>query len=81
MAECCVLAGDIQGLNYIKDNYRQLGFKRAKPLPVSGAFHTPAMSQVQSNLKAILRDVSITMPKYDVSNNYLQIRTAISYYL
>ncbi|RDD40278.1 Malonyl-CoA-acyl carrier protein transacylase, mitochondrial [Trichoplax sp. H2] len=66
---CCVLAGDIRGLHHIKDNYRQLGFKRVRQLPVSGAFHTPAMSEVQSSLKEALQNVEITMPIYDVYSN------------
>jgi [acyl-carrier-protein] S-malonyltransferase len=52
-----VLSGTREGLDYVLANHKDLGWKRATPLPVGGAFHSPLMSSAQSELDAGLASV------------------------
>lgn len=45
-----VLSGTQKGLDFVLANHKDLGWKRATPLPVGGAFHSPLMASAQSEL-------------------------------
>jgi len=49
-----VLSGTRDGLDYVLANHRELGWRRATPLAVGGAFHSPLMSSAQRALDEAL---------------------------
>src|ERR1019366_7923066 len=46
-SEQIVLSGTRGGLDYVLANHRELGWRRATPLAVGGAFHSPLMAGAQ----------------------------------
>ncbi|NNN08503.1 MAG: ACP S-malonyltransferase [Acidimicrobiaceae bacterium] len=50
-----VLSGTRGGLDYVLANHRELGWRRATPLAVGGAFHSPLMAGAQKALDAALQ--------------------------
>jgi [acyl-carrier-protein] S-malonyltransferase len=52
-----VVSGTRNALAAILENYKDLGWKRATPLSVSGAFHSPLMEPAQAELDAALKSV------------------------
>ena len=53
-----VLSGTREGLNDLLSRHRDLGWRRATPLAVGGAFHSPLMAPAQSELDAALAGTS-----------------------
>ena len=53
-----VVSGTPGGLEVLANTYRDLGFRRATPLPVGGAFHCPLMAPAQADLDAALARTS-----------------------
>jgi [acyl-carrier-protein] S-malonyltransferase len=53
-----VLSGTVEGLAYVLEHHRELGWKRATPLAVGGAFHSPLMRPAQSQLDEVLASVT-----------------------
>ncbi len=53
-----VLSGTRAGLDYVLANHKALGWKRATPLPVGGAFHSPLMASAQAALDGGLANVA-----------------------
>lgn len=49
-----VVSGTTQGLNDLLTRHRELGWRRATPLPVGGAFHSPLMAPAQAELDTAL---------------------------
>lgn len=49
-----VVSGTRAGLDDLLDRHRDLGWRRATPLPVGGAFHSPLMAPAQAELDAAL---------------------------
>ena len=49
-----VLSGTRDGVDYVLANHRELGWRRATPLAVGGAFHSPLMSSAQRALDEAL---------------------------
>jgi len=49
-----VLSGTADGLAVVLEQHKELGWKRATPLPVGGAFHSPLMSSAQERLDEAL---------------------------
>lgn len=52
-----VVSGTRQGLDGLMTRYKELGFRRATPLIVGGAFHSPLMAPAQDELDQALRSV------------------------
>jgi len=52
-----VVSGTRAGLDDLMSRNKELGWKRATPLPVGGAFHSPLMSPAQDELDAALANV------------------------
>lgn len=53
-----VIAGSPAGVEAAIGHARELGAKKAMPLPVSGAFHTPFMSGARDRLRAAIADAT-----------------------
>ena len=49
-----VVSGTRAGLDDLLERHRELGFRRATPLPVGGAFHSPLMAPAQGELDEAL---------------------------
>jgi [acyl-carrier-protein] S-malonyltransferase len=49
-----VVSGTRAGLDQLMERHRDLGWRRATPLPVGGAFHSPLMAPAQSELDEVL---------------------------
>ncbi len=58
-----VIAGDPDAVARAGDAAKQLGAKRATPLEVSGAFHTPFMAAARDRLSAAIADTEIRAPE------------------
>ena len=52
-----VVSGSRAGLDDLMSRNKDLGWKRATPLPVGGAFHSPLMSPAQDELDATLANI------------------------
>ena len=52
-----VMSGTPEGLEYLLAHHRDLGWRRATPLAVGGAFHSPLMASAQESLDAALSSV------------------------
>ena len=48
---------------------KEAGAKRALPLPVSGAFHSPLMQPAKDELQAAIESVSFNTPRIPVYQN------------
>jgi len=53
-----VLSGTRGGVDYVLANHRELGWRRATPLAVGGAFHSPLMAGAQRALDSALASVT-----------------------
>lgn len=53
-----VIAGSPAGVETAIGHAKELGAKKAMPLPVSGAFHTPFMSAARDRLRAAIADAT-----------------------
>jgi [acyl-carrier-protein] S-malonyltransferase len=49
-----VVAGTTEALSWLQEHYRELGWRRATPLAVGGAFHSPLMQPAAISLSAAL---------------------------
>ncbi|XP_048880793.1 malonyl-CoA-acyl carrier protein transacylase, mitochondrial [Brienomyrus brachyistius] len=64
-----VIAGHQEALDFLRDNARALHFLRARPLPVSGAFHSALMEPAVEALREVLRHVTVRRPQVAVHAN------------
>ncbi|CAL8318846.1 unnamed protein product [Lota lota] len=64
-----VIAGHQQALDFLQQNSRRLHFARCRPLPVSGAFHTPLMESACEPLRDVLRQIEVRRPGISVYSN------------
>uniref|UniRef100_A0A4W5K4T1 Malonyl-CoA-acyl carrier protein transacylase, mitochondrial n=1 Tax=Hucho hucho TaxID=62062 RepID=A0A4W5K4T1_9TELE len=64
-----VIAGHKEALDFLQQNSRKLHFLRARPLPVSGAFHTVLMESAAEPLRDVLRQVEVRRPEINVYSN------------
>ena len=64
-----VVAGGSEDIEWIADNFRDLGVRRAIPLKVAGAFHTAFMAPAVSRVEAALTGVEIAEPSFPVWSN------------
>jgi [acyl-carrier-protein] S-malonyltransferase len=53
-----VVSGTRAGLDDLLGRHRELGWRRATPLPVGGAFHSPLMAPAQSELDEALENTT-----------------------
>ena len=64
-----VLAGTADGLEAGIERARELGVRKAMPLSVGGAFHTPLMQSAAESLAAELEHVELHVPSAPVVSN------------
>ena len=68
-ADQVVLSGALAAIDYIVENYKDLGIKRAIKLNVSGAFHSALMAPAQDKMRDALQSVNIEMPAIGLISN------------
>lgn len=64
-----VVSGEIEAVARVSDLARQEGAKMARPLAVSGAFHSPLMAEAESGLRRALEAASFRDPGFAVVSN------------
>jgi len=64
-----VISGTIEGVNKACKLLKEAGAKRALPLKVGGAFHSPLMDPAKVELEAAIRDTEFHTPKCPVYQN------------
>lgn len=64
-----VIAGERAALNEAIENCKAAGARRALPLAVSGAFHTPLLGKAAAALRAFLQDFTFGAPSMPVYSN------------
>lgn len=64
-----VISGSIEGINKACELMKSAGAKRALPLKVGGAFHSPLMNPAKIELEAAIRATEFHQPKCPVYQN------------
>lgn len=64
-----VISGNIEAVNAACEKLKEAGARRALPLPVSGAFHSPLMQPAKEELAAAIEAVEINTPCCPVYQN------------
>ncbi|MGK7312602.1 MAG: ACP S-malonyltransferase [Candidatus Longimicrobiales bacterium M2_2A_002] len=64
-----VISGDEPAVARAMEMAKEAGARRALPLNVSGAFHSPLMAVAESGLRAHLADVELSTPSFPVVSN------------
>lgn len=65
-----VISGDKEAINAACEKMKEAGAKRALPLAVSGAFHSPLMQPAKEELQAAIEATEFKTPKCPVYQNY-----------
>lgn len=65
-----VIAGTPDGLDAAIARAKELGIRKAMPLNVGGAFHTPLMAPARDGLADVLADVRLETPSAPVVSNH-----------
>jgi [acyl-carrier-protein] S-malonyltransferase len=64
-----VISGSIEGINKACEELKAAGAKRALPLKVGGAFHSPLMQPAKEELEAAINATEVHTPKCPVYQN------------
>lgn len=64
-----VISGDRDRIGVVCDAAKEAGAKRALPLTVAGAYHSPLMSPAADSLASVLKDTEIISPAIPVMSN------------
>ncbi len=64
-----VISGNIEAINEACEKLKAAGAKRALPLKVGGAFHSPLMQPAKDELEAAIEKTEISAPKCPVYQN------------
>ena len=64
-----VLSGTAEGIAKAEVLCKEAGAKRALPLPVAGAFHSPLMQLAADQMAAFLKDIPLAAPEVPVLSN------------
>ena len=64
-----VISGSIEGINKACELMKEAGAKRALPLKVGGAFHSPLMNPAKVELEAAIKATTFHQPKCPVYQN------------
>lgn len=67
--EQIVLSGTAEGIARAEVLCKEAGAKRALPLPVAGAFHSPLMQSAADQLAALLEEIQLNEPLMPVLSN------------
>ena len=65
-----VISGEIKAVNHVLDLAKaEIGARRCRPLPVSGAFHSTLMAPAQQKFAVPLESVTMQSPQVEVAMN------------
>ena len=64
-----VISGNVEAINEACEALKAAGAKRALPLPVGGAFHSPLMQPAKDELQAAIEKTTFSAPKCPVYQN------------
>ena len=64
-----MISGSIEGINKACEKLKEAGAKRALPLKVGGAFHSPLMEPAKQELEAAINATEFHNPKCPVYQN------------
>ena len=64
-----VISGNVDAINAACEKLKEAGAKRALPLKVGGAFHSPLMQPAKDELEAAIEKTTFTAPKCPVYQN------------
>ena len=64
-----VISGNVEAVNEACEALKAAGAKRALPLPVGGAFHSPLMQPAKYELQAAIEATTFSTPKCPVYQN------------
>lgn len=64
-----VISGDMEAINEACEKLKEAGAKRALPLKVGGAFHSPLMQPAKDELQAAIEQTTFSTPKCPVYQN------------
>lgn len=64
-----VISGDLEAINEACEKLKEAGAKRALPLKVGGAFHSPLMQPAKDELQAAIEQTTFSAPKCPVYQN------------
>ena len=64
-----VISGNVDAINLTCGKLKEAGAKRALPLPVSGAFHSPLMQPAKDELQAAIEKTEVKTPKCPIYQN------------
>ncbi|XP_048196132.1 malonyl-CoA-acyl carrier protein transacylase, mitochondrial [Perognathus longimembris pacificus] len=67
--DCRVISGHLEALRFLRNNASRYHFRRARLLPVSGAFHTRLMEPAVAPLTQVLKTVELKQPLVAVYSN------------
>jgi [acyl-carrier-protein] S-malonyltransferase len=64
-----VISGSIKGIEIACEQLKAAGAKRALPLPVGGAFHSPLMEPARQNLENAIKNTTFIAPRCPIYQN------------
>ena len=64
-----VISGEVEAVNEACTRLKAAGAKRALPLPVGGAFHSPLMQPAKDELQAAIEATAFTTPRCPIYQN------------
>ena len=64
-----MISGNVEAINEACEQLKAAGAKRALPLKVGGAFHSPLMQPAKDELQAAIEQTEIKTPKCPVYQN------------
>lgn len=65
-----VISGEVDAVNHVVELAKaEIGARRCRLLPVSGAFHSPLMAPAQRKFGSVLNSVTMQPPKVDIAMN------------
>ncbi len=64
-----VISGEVAAVERVGELAKEAGAKLVQPLPVSGAFHSPLMSDAEAGLREALEAVEFRDPEFPVVSN------------
>uniref|UniRef100_H2Y8M2 Malonyl-CoA-acyl carrier protein transacylase, mitochondrial n=1 Tax=Ciona savignyi TaxID=51511 RepID=H2Y8M2_CIOSA len=63
------VAGNIEAINFIRENKAKFGIRKTIPIPVSGAFHTKLMQYAADELRVAVKKTTFQDPLINVYSN------------
>ena len=65
-----IISGEVDAVNHVVSLAKaEIGARRCRPLPVSGAFHSPLMAPAQQKFKPVLDAAPLHSPQTDIAMN------------